>query len=60
MKNLIKIAKKISILVLVVSLFGCTDDDDNKYPVLEAGFTYTINIDTGTVTFINISSQATN
>lgn len=60
MKNLIKIAKKISILVLVVSLFGCTDDEDNKYPVLEAGFTYTINIDTGTVTFINISTQATN
>ena len=59
MKNLIKIAKKISILVLVVSFFGCTDDDDNKYPVLEAGFTYTINIDTGTVTFINISTEAT-
>jgi hypothetical protein len=60
MKQLLKIAKKITLLVLAISFFGCTNDDDNKYPVLEAGFTYTINIDTGTVTFINISSQATN
>lgn len=57
MKNLIKIAKKFTILVLAISLFGCTEDDALA-PKVVAGFTYTINIDTGTVTFINISENA--
>ncbi|WP_418262698.1 carbohydrate binding domain-containing protein [Flavobacterium faecale] len=58
MKHLIKIVKQISILILTLSLFGCTDED-TKYPEVIAGYTYTINAATGTVTFINISEKAT-
>ncbi|MGZ0015770.1 carbohydrate binding domain-containing protein [Yeosuana sp. AK3] len=60
MKKFIKIAKNLFILVLVLSLTGCEDNDNNNFPIIEAGFTHTINQDTGTVTFINISTQATN
>ncbi|PJB16816.1 MAG: hypothetical protein CO117_14065, partial [Flavobacteriaceae bacterium CG_4_9_14_3_um_filter_33_16] len=60
MKNFFKIAKNLFILVLVLSLTGCEDNDNNNFPIIEAGFTHTINQDTGTVTFINISTQATN
>ena len=57
MKKLIKISKKISILILAISFFGCTNDDV-ELPKVIAGFTYTLNIDTGTVTFINISENS--
>ncbi len=57
MKKLIKISKKISILILMISLIGCTNDDA-ELPKVIAGFTYTLNIDTGTVTFINISENS--
>jgi PKD repeat protein len=57
MKQLLKQAIKFSFLILAISLFGC-DDDDTTLPEVEAGFTYTINEDTGTVTFINISTDA--
>ena len=56
MKKLIKISKKHSILILAISFFGCTDDVE--LPKVIAGFTYTLNIDTGTVTFINISENS--
>lgn len=56
MKQLLKIAKKITLLVLAISFFGCTEDDA-VLPKVVAGFTYTLNIDTGTVTFINISEN---
>ena len=51
MKNLLKLTKYISILILAIFITTCEDDDDNL-PEVIAGFTYTINIDTGTVTFI--------
>ena len=57
MKQLLKQAIKFSFLILAISLLGC-DDDDTTLPEVNAGFTYTINEDTGTVTFINISTDA--
>ncbi len=39
-------------------LTGCIDDTE-KLPKVVAGFTYTINEDTGTVQFFNISERAT-
>jgi hypothetical protein len=59
MIKFIKKFKNISILILMISLFGCTDEN-TTYPKVVAGFTHTINEDTGTVTFINISTNATN
>jgi len=59
MKQLLKKVKQISMLLLVISLIGCENDDDN-YPKVIAGFTYTINADTGTVTFINTSVNTRN
>ena len=57
MKQLIKRVKQISVLILIISLMGC-EEDENNYPIVVAGFTYTLNADTGTVTFINISENA--
>jgi len=60
MKQLIKRVKQISMLLLAISLFGCENNDDDNYPEVLAGFTYTINVDTGTVTFINTSVNSRN
>ena len=57
MKNLFKTLKKVSLLILAVSFMGC-DDDEAVLPQLTAGFTHTINVSTGTVTFINTSVNA--
>tara|TARA_B110000046_G_scaffold129222_1_gene135670 strand:- start:13960 stop:15822 length:1863 start_codon:yes stop_codon:yes gene_type:complete len=57
MKNLIKTLKKVSLLILAISFMGC-DDDEAVLPQLTAGFTHTINANTGTVTFINTSINA--
>ena len=57
MKQLIKNAKQIVMLLLVISLVGC-DEDTVTLPQITAGFTYTVNEDTRTVTFINISENA--
>ena len=54
MKQLIKKVKQISMLLLVISFIGC-ENDDVLLPEVISGFTYTINADTGTVTFINTS-----
>lgn len=57
MKQLLKSAKAIiAILVLTISLNGCDNSDDNL-PEIFAGFTHTINPATGTVTFINTSTD---
>lgn len=58
MKKILKTLKYISILIVALSFVGC-NEDDAVLPKLEAGFTYTVNIDTGTVTFINTSEQST-
>jgi len=57
MKNLFKKIKQVSILILAISFVGC-DDDEAILPQLKAGFTHTINVNTGTVTFINTSTNA--
>ncbi len=59
MKNLIRTFKQISILFLAITLFGC-EDDDAVLPQVVAGFTFTIDEDSRTVTFINISENANN
>ncbi|WP_052188139.1 PKD domain-containing protein [Cellulophaga sp. Hel_I_12] len=57
MKLLLKKAKLISIFILAISFLGC-DDEESQLPAVSAAFTYTINENTGTVTFINISEDA--
>jgi hypothetical protein len=59
MKQLIRNFKLMSIMILAISLTGC-EEDDTILPNVIAGFTHTINADTGTVTFINTSENATN
>ena len=57
MKQLLKKAKAIvAILILTLCFSGCENSDDNL-SVITAGFTHTINPYTGTVTFINTSSD---
>ncbi|NHF59524.1 hypothetical protein FK220_009240 [Flavobacteriaceae bacterium TP-CH-4] len=58
MKELIRKSKLVFIFTLAVSFFGCDEDDDANLPKVVAGFTFTQNGDTGTVTFINISEEA--
>lgn len=57
MKNLLKQTLKIWVLMLAIFFQGC-DTEDAPLPEVIAGFTYTLNEDTGTVTFINISTNA--
>lgn len=57
MKQLIKRFKQLTILFLAIAFIGC-EDDKVVLPEVVAGFTYTINEDTRTVTFINISDNA--
>ena len=59
MKQLIKKVKQISMLLLVISLIGC-ENDDVLLPEVISSFTYTIDADTGTVTFINTSVNSRN
>jgi len=57
MKKLLRTFKQIAVLILAIAFIGC-EDDDVVLPKVVAGFTYTVNIDTGTVMFINISENA--
>lgn len=57
MKQLIRTFKKITILILSILIVGC-EQDDAAIPQIKAGFTYKINLNTGTVTFINISENS--
>ncbi|MCA0133372.1 PKD domain-containing protein [Winogradskyella alexanderae] len=57
MKKPIQGLRIMTLLLFVLTYWGCEDDDMVK-PVLEAKFTHTINQDTGTVSFINVSSNA--
>jgi uncharacterized lipoprotein NlpE involved in copper resistance len=57
MKTIFKNAKAIvTIFILTICFIGCDNGDDNL-PTITAGFTHTINPYTGTVTFINTSSD---
>jgi hypothetical protein len=57
MKQIIRGFKIIALLIFASTYVGC-EDDDEVLPQIEAGFTFTINQDTGTVTFINTSESA--
>jgi len=57
MKQLLRKFQQISVLILAIAFIGC-EEDDLVLPKVTAGFTYTLNIDTGMVTFINISENA--
>lgn len=48
----------IPIFILAFCIAGCEGDEDVVVAKLEAGFTYTLNTETGTVTFINTSENA--
>ncbi len=59
MKLLLKRAKILSLLILAISFLGCEEDDEgNILPAVLAGFTFDLNEETGTVSFINISENA--
>ncbi|SHG21375.1 PKD domain-containing protein [Flagellimonas flava] len=59
MKLLLKRAKILSLLILAISFLGCEEDDEgNILPAVLAGFTFDLNENTGTVSFINISENA--
>ncbi len=57
MKLFLKYAVMSSMFIMAVSLQGCLEEEE--LPKVTAGFTYTANEDTGTVTFLNISDNAT-
>ncbi len=57
MKQLLRRFKQISVLILAIAFIGC-EDDDVVLPKVVAGFTYTVDSDTRTVTFINTSENA--
>ena len=60
MKQLLKTAKAIIvILILALSLNGCQNNDNDNLPEVIAGFTHTINENTGLVTFINTTTDGT-
>ena len=57
MKQLIRKFKQVLIFILAISVIGCENEDAER-PQVVAGFTYTLNEETGLVTFINISENA--
>ncbi len=57
MKPILTRARKLSMFILAIAFLGCTDVED-ILPSVTSAFTYTINEDTGTVTFINLSEGA--
>ena len=58
MKSIFNNMKLIAIFLLTLSFSGCSEDVV-ELPTISSGFTYTVNLATGTVTFINISEGAT-
>uniref|UniRef100_UPI001CA7B362 PKD domain-containing protein n=1 Tax=Flagellimonas meishanensis TaxID=2873264 RepID=UPI001CA7B362 len=58
MKQLINKSKLISVFILALFL-GCENDDNALLPQVISSFTFTVDEDTGTVEFINISEKAT-
>ncbi len=58
MKQLIKRTQIIWLFILAISFVGCNEDDDVNLPEVVASFAKTINADTGTVSFLNLSENA--
>ena len=58
MKLVLKNSKLIVFFLMAITYAGCTEDVV-ELPKMTAGFTYTLNENTGTVEFINISENAT-
>ncbi|MEM7380112.1 MAG: carbohydrate binding domain-containing protein [Bacteroidota bacterium] len=58
MRLLLRKARIYTLLILAISFIGCEDDDEVILPEVIAGFTFTLNQQSGTVTFINISEEA--
>ena len=59
MKDLIRKARILSMIVLVMTFLGCEDDDEGTaLPAVTAGFTFDLIQGSGTVSFINISENA--
>ncbi len=58
MKLVLKNSKLIAFFLLAIIYVGCSEDVV-ELPKMTAGFTYTLNENTGTVEFINISENAT-
>ncbi len=61
MKKFIQNIKFAGVLAVVLSLvaFVSCEEDDAELPEVTAGFTYTLDEDTGAVTFFNTSEEAT-
>ncbi len=57
MKQVLNTTSKFSIVILTLILWGCTEVE-SLLPTVTAGFTFTLNEETGTVTFINTSEDA--
>jgi hypothetical protein len=57
MKLILKNIKTASVFTLMLFIAGCADDDENL-PKVEANFTYTLNENTGVVTFLNTTENA--
>ncbi|MFX0556522.1 carbohydrate binding domain-containing protein [Maribacter sp. CXY002] len=60
MKKLLKQTNRVVALILGIFLLGCSSDDGGgvELPKVVAGFTFTLNADTGTATFKNTSNNA--
>ena len=58
MKLVLKNSKLIAFFLIAITYVGCSEDVV-KLPMITSGFTYTLNENTGTVEFINISENAT-
>jgi hypothetical protein len=54
----IKCCRAIAVLFISIAFIGCSEDDVLVRQELSAGFTQTMNQNTGTVTFINTSTKA--
>ncbi|MEQ9168141.1 MAG: PKD domain-containing protein, partial [Fulvivirga sp.] len=57
MKLIHKNIRVAAVFTLMLFIAGCADDDENL-PKVEANFTYTINENTGVVTFLNTTENA--
>ncbi len=58
MKKLLLKTTQQFILLLAILTFSCVKEE-GKLPVVVAGFTQTVNVNTGVITFINTSTNAT-